>query len=131
MSYLLRYAQNSSNDSTLSPLRSRVLMIASATDSVTFQSPCWARAVLNSAAVMNPSPSVSIRWKCLRASSMSATDPPLLFVFPCRSGILPLVRLTARVRLQRGDHPRELVLEGPYRCPLQDAQQFAVAGEAD
>jgi hypothetical protein len=47
-------------------------MMASATDSVTFQSPPWARAVLNSAAVMKPSPSVSIRWKSLRAASMPA-----------------------------------------------------------
>lgn len=61
--YLLRWAQNSSNDRTLSPFRSRLLMIAWATVSVTFQSPPCARAVLNSTAVMKPSPSASIRWK--------------------------------------------------------------------
>ena len=75
--HLFRWVQNSSNERTLSPLRSRVAMMASATESVTFQSPPWARALLNSAAVMKPSPSVSIRSNCLRASSMSATGPPL------------------------------------------------------
>src|SRR5690606_755692 len=45
--HLLRWIQNSSNDRSLSPFRSREAMIASATSSVTFQSPPWASAVLN------------------------------------------------------------------------------------
>ncbi len=71
--HLFRYAQNSSNDRTLSPLRSRALMMTSAIGSVTCQSPPWARAVLKYERSRLGSPGLQ-RW---RSSSLRSGDSML------------------------------------------------------